>query len=169
MPGPVFKTNEPGHRVSRKYRFSGSRGNDSRSRSTIAAHAHAPTRLGVPGPKMAAVCCRRCATDNLNDGPRDWAPVQSPLVVDFIHIVRPPRFCRSRVLRLSNDGVEKLPRVFGQEGETTVGVADSPMNGKINVLWGGGGRSATCHETNHAPGKFPACDVRQWTGEPRMC
>ena len=87
-----------------------------------------PTRLDVPGPKngrgWGSARVRRQF-----DG-EDWC--QFNRISLWIYPDCPGFYVVALELRLYNDGVEKLPAPFGQEGETTLVLRNHEWN---HVLW----------------------------------
>ena len=87
-----------------------------------------PTRLNIPGPKHG----RGWGTAGVRrqfDG-EDWRPFNR--VSLWIYPDCPGFNVVAMELRLYNDGLEKLPAPFGQEGETTVVLRDHEWN---RVVW----------------------------------
>ena len=117
------KAAEAGHSVA-EITFSRERSREGRP----SLHLRAPTRLEVPGPKngrgWGSAGVRRAFNRE------DWSNFNRislwiyPDCVGF-NVV-------SLELRVYNDGVEKLPAAFGQEGETTVVLHNQEWN---HVVW----------------------------------
>ncbi len=91
-------------------------------------HMHMPTRLNVPGPKNG----RGWGSAGVRrefDG-EDWRQFNRLSLWIYPDC---PGFCVVALeLRLYNDGIEKLPTAFGQEGETTVVLRNHEWN---HVVW----------------------------------
>src|SRR6266478_9125827 len=117
------KTTEPGHSVA-EISFSRERSRNGRQ----SLRMHMPTRLDVPGPKngrgWGSAGVRRQF-----DG-EDWR--QFNRLSLWIYPDCPGFSVVEMELRLSNDGVEKLPAPFGQEGETTLVLRNHEWN---KVAW----------------------------------
>ncbi len=117
------KTTEPGHTVA-EISFSRERSRNGRQSLRL----RMPTRLDVPGPKngrgWGSAGVRRQF-----DG-EDWR--QFNRVSLWIYPDCPGFYVVALELRLYNDGFEKLPAPFGQEGETTLVLRNHEWN---HVLW----------------------------------
>jgi hypothetical protein len=117
------KTTEPS-RVVAKITFSRERSRDGRQSLQV----RMPTRLDVPGPKSG----RGWGSAGVRrqfDG-EDWRQFNRLSLWIYPDC---PGFCVVALeLRLYNEGVEKLPAPFGQEGETTVVLRNHEWN---HVVW----------------------------------
>src|SRR6267142_2386850 len=117
------KTNEPGHSAA-EISFSRERSRDGRPSLRL----RMPSRLDVPGPKngrgwRSGGCRRQFAGE-------DWG--QFNRIALWIYPDCPGSQVVALELRLYNDGAEKLPAPFGQEGETTVVLRNHEWN---HLLW----------------------------------
>jgi glycosyl hydrolase family 9/cellulase-like Ig domain-containing protein len=117
------KTTEPGHSVA-EISFSRERSRNGRQSLRL----RMPTRLEVPGPKngrgWGSAGVRRQF-----DG-EDWR--QFNRLSLWIYPDCPGFYVVAQELRLYNDGVEKLPAPFGQEGETSLVLRNHEWN---HVVW----------------------------------
>jgi hypothetical protein len=87
-----------------------------------------PTKIDVPGPKSGRGWGNagiRCTFEN-----EDWSKFNRISV--WIYPDNPGAYQNWLELRLYNEGLEKLPALFGQEGETTVNLLDHEWN---HVVW----------------------------------
>src|SRR6267142_1825555 len=119
----VQKTTEPNHSVA-EISFSRERSRNGRQSLRV----RIPTRLDSPGPKNG----RGWGSGGVRrqfDG-EDWR--QFTRLSLWIYPDCPGWQVVALELRLYNDGVEKLPAPFGQEGETTVVLRNHEWN---RVLW----------------------------------
>jgi len=119
----VQKATEPGHSVA-EISFSRERSRDGRPSLRL----RMPTRLDVPGPKNgrgwgSAGVRRQFEAE-------DWR--QFNRLSLWIYPDCPGWQVVALELRLYNDGVEKLPALFGQEGETTLVLRNHEWS---HVLW----------------------------------
>jgi hypothetical protein len=117
------KTTEPEHSAA-EISFSRERSRDGRASLRL----RMPTRLDVPGPKNG----RGWGSGGVRrrfDGV-DWRPFNRLSL--WIYPDCPGLQVVALELRLYNDGLEKLPAPFGQEGETTVVLRNHEWN---HVLW----------------------------------
>lgn len=90
--------------------------------------ARVPARLDVPGPKSGRAW-GGAGVRRLFDG-EDWRRFNR--VSFWVRPEGPGFFITALELRLYNEGVEKLPAPFGQEGETTVVLRNHEWN---RVVW----------------------------------
>jgi len=119
----VQKATEPDHAVA-EITFSRERSREGRQ----SLHMRMPSRLSVPGPKNG----RGWGSAGVRrefDG-EDWRPFNR--VSLWIYPDCPGFYVVALELRLYNDGVEKLPAPFGQEGETTQVLRNHEWN---HVVW----------------------------------
>lgn len=119
----VQKITESGHSVAE---ISFSRDHSRNGRQSL--HMRMPTRLSVPGPKngrgWGSAGVRRQFEGE------DWR--QFNRISLWIYPDCPGFYVIAMELRLYNDGTEKLPAPFGQEGETTVVLRNHEWN---HVVW----------------------------------
>jgi hypothetical protein len=117
------KTTEPS-RIVAEITFSRERSRDGRQSLRV----RIPTRLDIPGPKSG----RGWGSAGVRrqfDG-EDWR--QFNRLSLWIYADCPGFYVVALELRLYNEGVEKLPAPFGQEGETTVVLRNHEWN---HVVW----------------------------------
>jgi hypothetical protein len=117
------KTAQPSNTVA-EISFSRERSRNGRQ----SLHLRMPTRLDIPGPKNGRGWGSAGVRRQFNG--EDWRPFNRLSL--WIYPDCPGFYVVALELRLYNDGVEKLPAPFGQEGETTLVLRNHEWN---HVVW----------------------------------